>query len=276
MWDVATVMWLPPQWNHRVHVSCPRTECFWSFFLIVHLRSYRTVSWCRWIFEDQNTEWTTRFLCYGGLDTGKFKEQSVMRQSSDDECCATTCEISLRLGKPLAACDLVFPLLRWHAISSHRFSPHARSYVVHVASAQERTLCGNSHGVNFCFNTVWHAFDLLQCSERNARSLGVQLSFRGNPCPDLLCPLLIKRNTTRRSLIVPTVTSSFNWEEVGLRSCSVGDRTRVPSGVGSRLCARSEGEPRPRHTVSTQQRCWRCGRRCPRRSFEGNGFWTFS
>ena len=26
-------------------------------FLIVHLRSYRTVSWRRWIFKEQNTEW---------------------------------------------------------------------------------------------------------------------------------------------------------------------------------------------------------------------------
>ena len=59
-------------------------------------------------------------------------------------------------------------------------------------------------------------------SERNARSLGVQLSFRWNPCPDLLCPLLITRKTTRRSLIVPTVTYSFNWEEVGLRLLSGG------------------------------------------------------
>ena len=33
---------------------------------------------------------------------------------------------------------------------------------------------------------------------------------------------------------MPTVTSSFNWEEVGRRSCSVGDRTLVPSGVGCR------------------------------------------
>ena len=72
---------------------------------------------------------TTRFLCYGEVDAGKCKEQSVTRpcQGLDDECCTTTCEISLRLGKPLAACDLVFPLLRWHAISSHRFCPHARS-----------------------------------------------------------------------------------------------------------------------------------------------------
>ena len=62
----------------------------------------------------------------------------------------------------------------------------------------------------------------IECNERNARSLGVQLGFRWNTCPDLLCPFLIKRKTTRRSLIVPTVTSSFNWEEVGLRSCSGG------------------------------------------------------
>ena len=61
----------------------------------------------------------------------------------------------------------------------------------------------------------------VECSERNARSLGVQLSFRWNPCLDLFFPFLIKK-TTRRSLIVPTVTSSFNWEEVGLRSCSGG------------------------------------------------------
>ena len=121
-------------------------------------------------------------------------------------------------------------------------------------------------------NNMWtrqHAFDLLECRMRwsttqervrlnaaNAtRSLGVQLSFRCNPCPDLFCPLLITRKTTRRSLIVPTVTSSFNWDEVGLRSCSVGDRTFVPSGVGSRHCARSEGEPRAHHIGSTPQRC---------------------
>ena len=128
---------------------------------------------------------------------------------------------------------------------------------------RKNVLCAGIQWAPTCvLITVWHAFDLLrwwtqtgarpiECSERNARSLGVQLSFRWNPCPDLFCPLLIKRNTTRRSLIVPTVTSSFNWEEVGLRSCSVGDRTRVPSGVGSRRCARSEGEPRPHNIGST-------------------------
>ena len=35
-----------------------------------------------------------------------------------------------------------------------------------------------------------------------------------------------QEKTTRRSLIVATVTSSSNSEEVGLRSCSVGDRTQ--------------------------------------------------
>ena len=109
-----------------------------------------------------------------------------------------------------------------------------------------------------------------ECSERNARSLGVQLSFRWNPCPDLFCPRLITRRTTRRSL-----TSSFNGEKVGLRSCSVGDRTLVPSSVGSRRCARPEGEPRPHHIGFMQQRCWRRRCRCPRRSFEGNGFDVF-
>ena len=141
-----------------------------------------------------------------------------------------------------------------------------------------------------CFNTVWHTFDFLgcriavvdhsgtrpiKCSERNARSLGVQLSFHWNTCPDFFCPLLITRKTTRRSLIVPTVTSSFNWEEVGLRSCSVGDRTLVPSGVGSRRCARSEGEPRPHHIEARLEQCGRRWRHCARRSFEGNGFDIF-
>ena len=115
----------------------------------------------------------------------------------------------------------------------------------------------------------------VECSERNARSLGVQLCFRWNTCLDLFFPFLIKK-TTRRSLIVPTVTSSFNREEVGLSSCSVGDRTRVPSGVGSRRCATSEGEPRRHNIGSTLQRCWRRRRRCPRRSFEGNGFDVFT
>ena len=161
---------------------------------------------------------------------------------------------------------------------------HARSYVVHVASAQERTLCG-IHRLVFSYHlahirllrmqnavVVHSGTRPLDCSERNARSLGVQLSFRWNPCPDLFCPLLITRKTTRRSTIVPTVTSSFNWEEVGRRSCRVGDRTLVPSGVGGRRCARSEGAPRPRHIVSPPRQCGRCRRRCPRRSFEGNGF----
>ena len=73
----------------------------------------------------------------------------------------------------------------------------------------------------------------------------------------------------------PTVTHSFKWEEVGLRWCSVGDRTLVPSGVGSRRCVRLEGEPRPHHIVSCLQPCWRRRRRCPRKSFEGNGFDVF-
>ena len=115
----------------------------------------------------------------------------------------------------------------------------------------------------------------IECNESNALSLGVQLSFRWNTCPDLFCPFLIKRKTTRRSLIVPTVTHSFKWEEVGLRWCSVGDRTLVPSGVGSRRCARSEGEPRPHNIGSTPQPCWRRRRRCPRKSFEGNVFDVF-
>ena len=29
-WDVAIVMWLPPQWNHREQLSCPWTECLWA------------------------------------------------------------------------------------------------------------------------------------------------------------------------------------------------------------------------------------------------------
>ena len=37
---------------------------------------------------------------------------------------------------------------------------------MHVALAQERTLCGSSQGVNLRFNTVWHAFDLLGCRLR--------------------------------------------------------------------------------------------------------------
>ena len=115
----------------------------------------------------------------------------------------------------------------------------------------------------------------IECSERNARSLGVQLSFRWNHCPDLFCPFLLKRKTTRRSLNVLTVTSSFNWKEVGLRWCSVGDRTLVPCDVDGRRCVRLEGEPRPHHIVSCLQRLWRRRRRCPRKSFEGNGFRRF-
>ena len=181
----------------------------------------------------------------------------------------------------------MFPLLR-HIVSP--FCPHARSYVVHVALAQERTLCGNSWSVNLCFNTVWHTFDLLGCRMRwsttqervrlNAANaarvpLEVQLSFRWNPCPDMFCPPLVTRKTTRRSLIVPTVTSSFNWEEVGLRSCSVGDRTLVLSGVGSRRCERSEGERHSHRTEAGQEQSGRGRRRCPRRSIEGNGFDVF-
>ena len=159
---------------------------------------------------------------------------------------------------------------------------------MHVASVQERTLCG-FHRLVFSYRLARIRLPRMQnavvdhsgtrpidCSERNAGSLGVQLSFRWKPCPDLVCPLRITRKTTRRSLIVPTVTSSFNWEEVGRRSCSVGDRTLVPSGVGGRRCARSEGEPRPRHIVSPPQQCGRCRRRCTRRSFEGNGFDVFT
>ena len=50
----------------------------------------------------------------------------------------------------------------------------------------------------------------------------------------------------------------------------------LSAGVGSRRCARIEGERHADQPRSLSQRCWRRRRRCPRRSFEGNGFDVFT
>ena len=56
--------------------------------------------------------------------------------------------------------------------SKHLSEYHGRSYGVHVALAKKRTLCWSSQGVNLCFNTVWHASNLLGCRLRWWRPTG--------------------------------------------------------------------------------------------------------
>ena len=81
-----------------------------------------------------------------------------------------------------------------------------------------------------------------------------------------------ENKTTHRSLIVPILTSSLNWEETGPRNCNVIDSTPLRPGVGSRRCARSEGESRPHRIVSQREQCGECRRHRTGRRAAGNCF----
>ena len=58
-----------------------------------------------------------------------------------------------------------------------------------------------------------------------------------------------KNKTTRQSLMVPSLTSSFCWEERGLRCAVVCGSTHLRSVVRRRCCERSQGQHHPHRVV---------------------------
>ena len=62
-----------------------------------------------------------------------------------------------------------------------------------------------------------------------------------------------KNKTTRQSLMVPSLTSSFYWEERGLRCAVVCDSTHLRSVVRGRCCERSQGQHHPHQVVVAQK-----------------------
>ena len=53
--------------------------------------------------------------------------------------------------------------------------------------------------------------------------------------------------------MVPSLASSFYWEERGLNCAVVCDSTHLRSGLGRRCCERSQGQHHPHRAVVGRQ-----------------------
>ena len=81
-----------------------------------------------------------------------------------------------------------------------------------------------------------------------------------------------KNKTTHQSLMVPSFTSSFCWEERGLRCAVVCGSTHLRSVVHGRCCERSQGQHLPHRVVVGQQWSGECRRHRTCKRAAGNCF----
>ena len=138
------------------------------------------------------------------------------------QCCGTTSAISVEIGEPPSHCDLVFQLFRSHCISFHASVLARVTALPWLRLWQSNALHVQSVWMPFGAPSLMQQRQRQQCAFTRSQRLEVFSDSHKHG----------ENKTTHRSLIVPNLTSSFNWEETGPRSCNVIDST--PFALGRR------------------------------------------